>query len=163
MTLGQNELIKEASGARLTKIIRCHNSQDIISCQIFNIFRKRHILQCMGSKFCAKFQRAPLKFHTKFWTHTLQYMLFIVFYFYVQVTISLNCDIISLSETALGMAACIGELGQHWMWLWCGDWEYRTITWTTIDSSSKRSSSIHLRKAAASLEMLKISDIAICL
>ena len=25
-----------------------------------------HILRCMGSKFCVKFQRAPLKFHTKF-------------------------------------------------------------------------------------------------
>ena len=27
---------------------------------------KMHILRCMGSKFCAKFQRYPLKFHTKF-------------------------------------------------------------------------------------------------
>ena len=30
------------------------------------------ILRCMGSKFCVKFQRCPLKFHTKFWTHTPQ-------------------------------------------------------------------------------------------
>ena len=27
---------------------------------------KMHILRCMGSKFCVKFQRCPLKFHTKF-------------------------------------------------------------------------------------------------
>ena len=37
---------------------------------------KMHILRCMGSKFCAKFQRCPLKFHTKFWTHTPQNMHF---------------------------------------------------------------------------------------
>ena len=35
---------------------------------------KMHILRCMGSKFCMKFQRCPLKFHTKFWTHTPQDM-----------------------------------------------------------------------------------------
>ena len=58
-----------------------------------------HILRCMGSKFCVKFQRAPLKFNTKFWTHTPQNMNFTVFYFCVWVTISLNCDVISLSET----------------------------------------------------------------
>ena len=37
---------------------------------------KIHILRCMGSKFCVKFQRFPLKFHTKFWTHTTQNMHF---------------------------------------------------------------------------------------
>ena len=40
-----------------------------------------HILRCMGSKFCVKFQRGPLKFHTKFWTHTLQNVHFTVLYF----------------------------------------------------------------------------------
>ena len=35
---------------------------------------KMHILRCMGSKFCVKFQKCPLKFHTKFWTHTPQNM-----------------------------------------------------------------------------------------
>ena len=58
-----------------------------------------HILRCMGSKFCVKFQRAPLKFHTKFWTHTPQNVHFTVFTFCVWVAISLNCDVISLSET----------------------------------------------------------------
>ena len=58
-----------------------------------------HILQCMGSKFCVKFQRAPLKFHTNLWTHTPQNVHFTVLYFCVWVTISLNCDVISLSET----------------------------------------------------------------
>ena len=33
---------------------------------------KMHILWCVCSKFCAKFQRASLKSHTKFWTHTSQ-------------------------------------------------------------------------------------------
>ena len=69
----------------------------------------------MGSKFCVKFQRAPLKFHTKFWTHTLQNMHFSVFYFCVWVTISLNCDIISLSETGP----------------WCTVWETKSQVWLT--------------------------------
>ena len=58
-----------------------------------------HILRFMGSKFCVKFQRAPLKFHTKFWTHTPQNVHFTVLFFCVWVTISLNCDVISLSGT----------------------------------------------------------------
>ena len=63
-----------------------------------------HILQCMGSKFCVKFQRCPLKFHTKLRTHTPQNMHFTVFYICVWVTTSLNCDVISLSETGPGCA-----------------------------------------------------------
>ena len=59
------------SGARLTKaydvtIQRYRNSHAKIEDS------KMHILRCMGSKFCVKFQRCPLKFHTKFWTHTPQ-------------------------------------------------------------------------------------------
>ena len=65
-----------------------------------------HIWRCMGSKFCVKFQRAPLKFHTKFWTHTPQSVHFTVMYFCVWVTISLNCDVISLSETGPRMTLC---------------------------------------------------------
>ena len=59
------------TGARLTKaydvtIQRYRNSYAKIQDS------KMHILRCMGSKFCVKFQRCPLKFHTKFWTHTPQ-------------------------------------------------------------------------------------------
>ena len=61
--------------------------------------RKMHILQCMCSKFCVKFQRTTLKFHPKFWTHAPQNMHFTVLYFCVWVTTSLNCDVISLGET----------------------------------------------------------------
>ena len=64
-----------------------------------------HILRCMSSKFCVKFQRAPLKFH-KNRTHTPQNMHFTGFYFYVCVTMSLNCDVISLSETGPWSAHC---------------------------------------------------------
>ena len=59
-----------------------------------------HILRWMGSKSCVKFQRCPLKFHTKFWTHTPQNMHFTDCYFSLWFTISWNCDVISLSETA---------------------------------------------------------------
>ena len=33
---------------------------------------KSHIFQCMGKIFCVEFQRVPLKFHTKYLTHTLK-------------------------------------------------------------------------------------------
>ena len=63
------------TGARFTKaydvtIQKYRNSHSKIEDS------KMHILRCMGSKFCVKFQRCPLKFHTKFWTHTLQNMHF---------------------------------------------------------------------------------------
>ena len=34
---------------------------------------KMHMLRCMGSKFCVKFQGCPLKFHRKFWTIHCKY------------------------------------------------------------------------------------------
>ena len=33
---------------------------------------KNHIFQYMGMIFCVEFQRVPLKFHTKYLTHTLK-------------------------------------------------------------------------------------------
>ena len=67
------------SGARLTKaydvtIQRYRNSH------AKNEDSKMHILRCMGSKFRVKFQRCPLKFHTKFWTHAPQNMHFTRWY-----------------------------------------------------------------------------------
>ena len=41
-----------------------------------NYVSKTRILRCMGSKFCVKFQRYPLKFYAKFWSHTPQNMHF---------------------------------------------------------------------------------------
>ena len=38
---------------------------------------KIHIFQCMGKMFCVEFQRYPLKFHTKYLTHTLKNVDFI--------------------------------------------------------------------------------------
>ena len=38
---------------------------------------KIHIFQCLGKIFCVEFQRYPLKFHTKYLTHTLKDMIFI--------------------------------------------------------------------------------------
>ena len=75
-----------------------------------------HILRCMGSKFCVKFQRSPLKFHTKFWTHTPQNMHFTVSYFCVWVTISLNCDVISLSETGPSIGLVPVSFWHCWQW-----------------------------------------------
>ena len=43
----------------------------------FSVVNKIHIFQCMGKIFCVEFQRVPLKFHTKYLTHTLKDMIFI--------------------------------------------------------------------------------------
>ena len=59
--------------------------------------RKIHFLWCMGSKFCVKFQRVPLKFHTKFWSHISQNVHITDFHFSLWLMIPWNCDIISLN------------------------------------------------------------------
>ena len=41
----------------------------------FSYVNKIHIFQCMGKIFCVEFQRYPLKFHTKYLTHTLKDMI----------------------------------------------------------------------------------------
>ena len=98
--------------------LRCHNSK--ISWIIkFSTPCKMHILRCMGSKFRVKFQWAPLKFHTKSWTHTRQNVHFTVFNFCVWVTISLNCDVIGLSETV-----------HRSLYSLSGRMSYRKISWT---------------------------------
>ena len=43
----------------------------------FSLVNKIHIFQCMGMIFCVEFQRYPLKFHSKYLTHTLEDMSFI--------------------------------------------------------------------------------------
>ena len=63
----KSSLLQEWLGARLTKaydvtIQRCRKSHAKIEDS------KMLILRCLGSNFCVKFQRCPLKFHTKFWT-----------------------------------------------------------------------------------------------
>ena len=41
------------------------------------LLNELHIFQCMGKTFCEEFQRYPLKFHTKYLTHTLKDTIFI--------------------------------------------------------------------------------------
>ena len=43
----------------------------------FSPVDKIYIFQCMGKIFCVEFQRYPLKFHTKYLTHTLKDITFI--------------------------------------------------------------------------------------
>ena len=43
----------------------------------FSPVNKIHIFQCMGKIFCVEFQRYPLKFHTKYLSHTLKDMIFV--------------------------------------------------------------------------------------
>ena len=44
-----------------------------------SILYKNNIFQCMGKVFCVEFQRVPLKFHTKYLTHTFQCMTLNIF------------------------------------------------------------------------------------
>ena len=45
---------------------------------IISMLYTNHIFQFMGETFCVEFQRYPLKFHTKYLTHTLKDMDFIL-------------------------------------------------------------------------------------
>ena len=46
----------------------------------FSYVNKIHIFRCVGKIFCVEFQRYPLKFHTKYLTHTLKDMIFMQFW-----------------------------------------------------------------------------------
>ena len=90
-----------------------------------------HILRCMCWKFCMKFQRATLKFHTKIATLTSQYTHCTDIYFSLWFTISWNCDGIIHSETALWLAggAYFTEIVNL---LWPGDGIWRHRSWSSL-------------------------------
>ena len=50
------------------------NTYELLNLRALKISKlhKKHIFQCMGKIFCVEFQRVPLKFHTKYLTHTLK-------------------------------------------------------------------------------------------
>ena len=49
-----------------------NNTYELLNLRALKISKlhKNHIFQCMGKIFCVEFQRVPLKFHTKYLTHT---------------------------------------------------------------------------------------------
>ena len=53
---------------------RFKNTYELLNLRGLKISKlhKNHIFQCMGKIFCVEFQRVPLKFHTKYHTHTLK-------------------------------------------------------------------------------------------
>ena len=53
-----------------------------------------HILWCLDSKLCGKFQRCPLKFNAKFWTHAQQNMHF-----------GLDCNCLMMTHVLKGILA----------------------------------------------------------
>ena len=61
------------SGGRFKNMYELLNLRALKFSQVNNF----HIFQCMGKIFCVEFQRYPLKFHTKYLTHTLKDMVFI--------------------------------------------------------------------------------------
>ena len=69
--LVQYHVCTKAYGVTIQRYCKSHTKTKV---------SKMEILQCMCSKFFVKFHRCPLKFHTKFWTHTLQNMIFTMCY-----------------------------------------------------------------------------------
>ena len=58
-----------------THILECFkNTYELLNLRAlkFSPVNKIHIFQCMGMIFCVEFQRYPLKFHSKYLTHTLK-------------------------------------------------------------------------------------------
>ena len=53
---------------------RFKNTYELLNLRALKISKlhKNYIFQCMGKIFCVEFQRVPLKFHTKYLTHTLK-------------------------------------------------------------------------------------------
>ena len=53
---------------------RFKNTYELLNLRTLKISKlhKNHIFQRMGKIFCVEFQRVPLKFHTKYLTHTLK-------------------------------------------------------------------------------------------
>ena len=70
-SLGLNEL-SHPSGMGFKYPYELLNLRDLK----FSPANKVHIFRCMGKLFCVEFQREPLKFHTKYLTHTLKDMFF---------------------------------------------------------------------------------------
>ena len=61
-------LLYRGPGGRFKK---AHELLNLRALKISMLY-KNHIFQCMGKIFCVEFQRYPLKFHTKYLTHTLK-------------------------------------------------------------------------------------------
>ena len=53
---------------------RFKNEYELLNLRALKIsmLYKNHVYQCMDKIFCVEFQRVPLKFHTKYLTHTLK-------------------------------------------------------------------------------------------
>ena len=53
---------------------RLKNAYELLNLTALKIsmLYKNHIFQCMGKIFCVEFQKVPLKFHTRYLTHTLK-------------------------------------------------------------------------------------------
>ena len=61
---------------------RFKNAYELVNLRVFkfSLVSKIHIFQCMDKIFCVEFQRVPLKFHTKYLTHTLKDKIFIQYW-----------------------------------------------------------------------------------
>ena len=78
----EDQTTRQAHIHDLTHIVpggRFKNTYELLNLRAlkFSYVNEIHIFQCMGKIFCVEFQRVPLKFHTKYLTHTLKDMIFI--------------------------------------------------------------------------------------
>ena len=84
------------------------------------------IIACLGvwvQNFCVKFERKLLDCNTKFWNRISHNMYFTDFYFSLLLTISCNCDVISLSEKAPWRQCILGQT-KRMLYFYC----YHTVT-----------------------------------
>ena len=69
---GETDHVTTGTGGCLKKAYELLNLRALK----FSPVNKMHIFQCMDKIFCVEFQREPLKFHTKYLTHTLKDTIF---------------------------------------------------------------------------------------
>ena len=67
------------SRSQLVPGVHFKNAYELLNLRALKISKlyESHIFQCMSMKFCVEIQRVPLKFHTKYHTHTLKDAYFI--------------------------------------------------------------------------------------
>ena len=78
MAAADNLAMQGALGGRFKKAYELLNLRALKISMLY----KSHIFQRMGKIFCVEFQREPLKFHTKYLTHTLKDAIFIQHWYF---------------------------------------------------------------------------------
>ena len=81
----------------------------------FSFISKLHIFQCMAKISCVEFQRFPLKFHTKYLTHTLKEKIVIQYWNFRSFH---DYELINVFETPhYVLSCCTNHIIQRFDWI----------------------------------------------